>query len=99
MAFDFKILWTVEAINNLDNILDYLNSRWSERETNSFKKRLSKLINLIKQNPNLFPISQFNPRLRKAVLSKQTTVFYEVSGQIIYLVYLFNNMQDIGRIE
>jgi hypothetical protein len=99
MACDLKIFWTVEAVNNLGDILDYLNNRWSERETNIFKKRLSKLISLIEQNPNLFPISHFYFRLRKAVLSRQTTVFYEVSGQIIYIVYLFNNMQDVGRIE
>jgi len=99
MAFDYKILWTDEAINNLEDILDYLNSRWSHHEVIGFKKSLSKQISLIEQNPKLFPASQYNPRLRKSVLSKQTTIFYEVSGQLIYIVYLFNNMQDIRRIE
>jgi len=64
-----------------------------------FKKRLSKQISLIEQNPNLFPISKYNPRLRKAILSKQTTIFYEVSGQLIYIVFLFNNKQDIEKIK
>lgn len=35
----------------------------------------------------------------KAVLSKHTTIYYEVSGQIIYLVYLFNNIQNIRKTE
>jgi len=99
MASDYKIFWTNEAINNLESILDYLSNRWTQREIENFKKRLSKQINLIEQNPKLFPISQYNGRLRKAVLSKQTTIFYEVSGQIIYLVYLFNNKQDTKRIK
>ena len=99
MVSDYKIFWTNEAINNLENIFDYLNNRWSQREIDNFKKQLSKQISLIEQNPKLFPISQYNPRLRKAVLSKQTTIFYEVSGQVIYLVYLFNNNQDIERIK
>ena len=99
MASDFKIFWTDEAINNLEEILAYLKSRWSEREIESFKKRLSKQISLIEQNPKLFPISHFNPRLRKAVLSKQTTIFYEVSGQTIFLLYLFNNRKDIKRVK
>ncbi len=47
MASDFKIFWTNEAINNLEEILDYLQSRWSEREIENFKKQLSKQINLI----------------------------------------------------
>ena len=99
MASDYKIFWTNEAINNLEDTLDYLNSRWTQREIDNFKSRLSKQIGLIQQNPGLFPISQYNSRLRKAVLSKQTTIFYEVTGQIIYLVYLFDNKQDIEKIK
>jgi len=99
MAFEYKIFWTDEAINNLEDILDYLLKNWTQREVDNFKSRLSKQIRLIEQNPNLFPISKYNSRLRRAVLSKQTTVFYEVSGQIIYLVYLFNTKQAIERIK
>ena len=62
MAFDYKILWTDEAINNLEDILDYLNSRWSHLEVIVFKKSLSKQISLIEQNRKLFPASQYNPR-------------------------------------
>lgn len=99
MAFDYKILWTDEAINNLVDILDYLLKNWTQREIDNFKSRLSKQIRLIQQNPNLFPISKYNSRLHRAVLSKHTIVFYEVSGQIIYLVYLFNTKQAIERIK
>jgi plasmid stabilization system protein ParE len=99
MAFDYKILWTDEAINNLNSILDYISSRWTHREVIVFKKSLSKQISLIEQNPKLFPVSQYNPRLRKSVLSKQTTIFYELSGQIIYLVYIFCSIQDAGRLK
>ena len=99
MVSDYKILWTEEAINNLESILDYLNTCWTQREIDNFKRRLSKQLRLIEQNPLLFPISQYNSRLRKAVLSKQTTVFYEISGQLIYLVYLFSNVRETGQIK
>lgn len=99
MAFEYKIFWTSEAINNLDSILSYLKNSWTQRETENFKNRLSKQLILIQQNPYLFPISQYNSRLRRAVLSKQITVFYEVSGLVIYLLYLFNNKQNIESIR
>jgi plasmid stabilization system protein ParE len=99
MDSDYKISWTDEAIKNLESILDYLKSKWTQREIDNFRLRLGKQIKLIENNPNLFPRSNYNRRLRKAVLSKQTTIFYEVSGQIIYLVYLFNNQQSIERIK
>jgi len=70
MAFDYKIFWTDEAINNLEDILDYLLKNWTQREIDNFKSRLSKQIRLMQQNPNLFPVSKYNSRLRRAVLSK-----------------------------
>jgi plasmid stabilization system protein ParE len=99
MAYDYKLFWSDEAINNLESILDYLHSRWTQREIDKFKKQLSKQLDLITNNPKLFPKSDYNPRLRKAVLSKQTTIFYEISGTTINLVYLFNNRQDIQKIQ
>jgi len=99
MASDYRIFWSDEALKNLDDILEHLINRWSQTVIDDFKKRLSKQISLIEQNPNLFPISKYNPRLRKAILSRQTTIFYEVSGQLIYIVFLFNNKQDIEKIK
>ena len=99
MDSDYKVFWTDEAIRNLESILDYLNKNWTQREVDNFRKKLGKQIDLIEKNPKLFPISNLNRRLRKAVLSKQTTIFYELSGQVLYLVYLFNNKQSIERIR
>ncbi len=98
MGSDFKVFWTDEAIKNLQSIMDYLDSQWTQREIDNFKKKLAKQIELIETNPKLFPVSEYNPRLRKAVLSKQTTIFYEIADRMIYLVYLFNSRQDIEKI-
>ncbi len=98
MGSDFKVFWTDEAIKNLQSIMDYLDCQWTQREIDNFKKKLAKQIELIEKNPKLFPVSEYNPRLRKAVLSKQTTIFYEIADRMIYLVYLFNNRQDIEKI-
>ena len=99
MDSEYKILWTDEAINNLGEILDYLKNRWTQHEIANFKKKLNKQIGLIEKNPALFPFSTYNKRLRKAVLSKQTTIFYELSGKVIYLAYIFNNLQNNERIH
>ncbi len=96
---DYKIFWTSEAINNLEEILDYLHERWSEREVKYFKTKLSKRIELISIFPTMFPVSTYNIDLRKAVLSKQTTIYYQIKGDEIFLVFIFVNSQDIKKIE
>ena len=99
MDSDCKVVWTDEAIDNLEAILDYLDHVWTQREVDNFKKKLGKKIELIEQNPKIFPVSAYNPRLRKAVLSRQTIIFYEIADHVINFIYLFNSKQDIQRIE
>jgi plasmid stabilization system protein ParE len=96
---DYKIFWTGEAIRNLEEIIEYLYARWTKRELDNFKAKLSKQIDLISTNPKLFPVSTFQPRLRKAVLSKQTSIFYEVKNDTIYLVYIFVNYKSTDKLK
>ncbi len=96
---DYKIFWTEEAIHNLEEIIDYLATKWTQREVDNFKKKLLKQIDIIKRNPRMFPVSTFQPRLRKAVLSKQTSIFYEIGNDVIYSVYLFVNYKNTERLK
>ncbi len=96
---DYKIFWTEEAIRNLEEIIDYLRFKWTEKEVENFKTRLSRQIDLISISPKMFPISSYIPRLRKAVLSKQTSVFYEIQDSHIYIAYLWIHKKDIGKIK
>jgi plasmid stabilization system protein ParE len=96
---DYKIFWTDEAIHNLEEIIDYLRHKWTEKEVENFKTKLSRQIDLISTNPTMFPISTHVFRLRKAVLSKQTSIFYEIKDHHIYLAYLFVQKKDISKIK
>ena len=96
---DYKIFWTKEAIQDLEEIIDYLSTMWTQREVENFKTKLSKQINLIKMNPRMFPASIFQPRLRKAVLSRQTSILYETQDNVIYIAYLFVNQKSTDRLK
>ena len=54
---DYKLRWSEESIRNLEEILDYLHNKWTDKEVNNFKKKLSHQIDLIIQNPFMFPSS------------------------------------------
>lgn len=95
----YKIFWTEEAIHNLEEIIEYLRFKWTEKEVENFKIKLSRQIKLISSNPTMFPKSSHIPRLRKAVLSKQTSIFYELKDTHIYLAYLWVHNKDIGKIK
>ena len=96
---EYKLLWTEEAVKNLEEILNYLEANWSEKVIFNFRAKLSKQLDLICRNPLIFPQSLHCSRLRKAVLSRQTTIFYEIKGHQIYIAYLFSNKMNISRIK
>lgn len=92
---DYKLHWTKESIRNLEEILDYLICKWTQKEVDNFNRKLSKKLDMILQNPRMFPVSIFNPKLRKAVLTKQVTIFYEIKNKQIYVTYLFVNRKNL----
>lgn len=95
----YKLFWTDQAIENLEEILTYLSENWSQNEIENFKHKLSRQLDLILINPKMFPVSIYNPRLRKAVLSKQTTIFFELKDSLVFIVYLHVNSKNINTIK
>lgn len=93
-----KVIWSAEALENLEKIITYLEKNWSEKEIKKFVKKLEKQISLIKKQPLSFPKSQL-VEIRKSVLSKQITIFYKTSGDTIYIVAIFDNRQNPEKLK
>ncbi len=98
MASELRVIWTEEAVKNLSDILDYLEYKWTEREVSRFKARLSDYITLIAKRPLLFPASKAHPDMRKAVMSAQTSIYYQVGNDAVTILYLFVNRKNPLRI-
>jgi len=99
MKNTYKVIWSEEALNNLKEIIDYLQEKWTEKEIKIFAQQLEKLINTIINNPELFPKSLKSDSVRKAVLTKQTTVYYQVNKDSIYLITIFVNKKDSKKLN
>jgi plasmid stabilization system protein ParE len=95
----YKLIWSEEAVSNIESILKYLGSNWSETEIENFKSLLSKNLELISIFPTIFPKSEFAPNLWRAILSKHISIFYKIINEAIYIAYLFDNRQDIERLK
>jgi plasmid stabilization system protein ParE len=93
----YNLRWSEESVNNLDEIIDDIKRKWTDKEVNNFKKKLSHQLDLIIKNPFMFPASLHRPRLRKAVLSKQTTIFYEINEDTVFLTYIYLNKKDFSK--
>jgi len=76
----------------LDN-LDYLEQNWSKKVISSYLDRIDKIIALIEINPEAFPKWR-DSTIRKAVIVKQITMFYEIKEDTINILLFWNNYQN-----
>ena len=58
----------------------------------------NKNFNHIQKNPELFPVSEFE-KLRKCVVSKQTSIFFIIEKNKIYIVSVFDTRQNPVKIK
>lgn len=54
MRSGYRIQWPERAIFDLQNIIDYLLYKWTEKEVRNFVRKLDKRLELISINPRLF---------------------------------------------
>ena len=94
-----KIIITDKAKINIINIFDYLELKWNLKVKTKFAFKLNEMIKLIKINPDIFIISEKNKRLRKCVVTKQSTLYYSFDSNQIIIVSLFDTRQDPKKIK
>lgn len=99
MSNGYKIFWTDEALSNLEDILEYLKTRWTTKELKKFSKKLEKQLELIKKNPQIFPLSKKRSNIRRSVLTRQVTLYYEIDEKKISIVTLFDTRQDTDKLK
>jgi len=88
--------WTEEARVQFELIVDFLNYRWTEKEAKDFILKTEAAIKSILNQPDLYPASNHN-QIRKADITKQTSVFYLIRNQEIYLITFWDNRQNPTR--
>ena len=93
-----KVVWSQRAKNDLESILDYLKENWTEKEIRKFFRNLDKQISVIQDQPYAFPTTQKN-NVRRSVLSRQTTIYYDILKDSLRIVALFDTRQSPGKLK
>ncbi len=90
-AVKLKIRWTSKSFFNASLIKQYLLRKFTQKEVDNFYILLSSFEKAVVLFPKLYPETKMKFKIRRAVLSKELSVFYRVSkGQIDVLAVLDN---------
>lgn len=90
-----KISWSKEALDALDAVLEYVFEEWGIKPVLDLQQEIERLIVAISKNKKLCPDSKITGTgLRKCVLSKQTSLIYQIEGSELKIVTFIDNRSE-----
>ncbi|TRX51585.1 type II toxin-antitoxin system RelE/ParE family toxin [Fulvivirga sp. M361] len=94
-----KVVLSPTAKSKLSNLLECLETHWSEKIKNDFIKKLDQSLSRISDYPKSCPESIEIKGLYKCVITEQNSLFYRVKSTEIEIVTLFDSRQDPKKLK
>lgn len=89
----YRIIWTPKALTSYLVIVTYLEAMWYPKVVQNFVDRVDIVLDKIQRHPRLYQKAENGKRVRRAVLSKHNSLYYEVRGKTIILLRFSDNRQ------
>jgi plasmid stabilization system protein ParE len=93
-----KVRFTELSIYKLERLNEYLVNKWSEKVAKDFILKLDSSLERIKLSPNSYPTYENDFRIRKCLVTSQTSIYFQVEGDVLYVINLVDNRQDPEKI-
>jgi len=94
-----KVVISKTAEKKLEKLFEYLLEKWSEKIKAEFIQKLENNIEIIRVQPEIFPESKKGKKLRRCVITKQTTLYYRFNSKRINVVTIFDTRQNPNKLE
>ncbi|MFN2430218.1 MAG: type II toxin-antitoxin system RelE/ParE family toxin [Cryomorphaceae bacterium] len=89
-----ELIWTQTAERQLDRIIEYLQTNWTEREISQFFKKLEKGLETIRTASNTQKKSHRKAGTFEYQISPQTTIFYTFDDKKATILLLWSNRMN-----
>jgi plasmid stabilization system protein ParE len=86
--------WSTRAREENRKLTIYLLGEWGEKIATRVSGLIDKAAQRIHQTPEQFPIFSKHKRVRRCVVSPQTSIFFRVDKEEIIIISIFDNRQS-----
>ena len=90
---NLTVAWTDEAQETFELTVNQIENKWGINSAEKFVRNTHKIINTITTQPYLFKAS-YTQNIRKAFITEQTSMFYEVHSSYIAILFFLDNRQE-----
>ena len=94
MKNGYEIFWTDFALEELSQTIGYLELNFTDKEIRKLAINLEKILHLISENPNTFPVSDTKKEVHRVVILKYNTMYYRINDETIEILSFFSNRQN-----
>ncbi|MEN0054966.1 MAG: hypothetical protein AAGC65_14925 [Mucilaginibacter sp.] len=96
-SFPLAIVYTKRSNTDAIAIKNYLLYKFTQKEVAKFYRLLQIFERVITVFPELYPLSSKGKNVRRAVLSKQLSVFYKINQDQIVVIAILDNRVDYSK--
>ncbi len=93
----YTIVWTDNAREDLQQIVSYLKTNWSDTVAEKFVETALHKVSLLETQPFIGTASEKEKTVRKLLISKQITLFYKVAEPNVILLDFFDVRQSTDK--
>jgi plasmid stabilization system protein ParE len=89
----YEIIFSDEVFEKLNHIIFYLETNWNKEVAKKFLLTFYDCINKLALNPKAGMQTIKDPSIRKFVITKHNTLYYQINEDKIALLTIFFNVQ------
>ena len=90
----FEVEWTKRSLRNAIAIKGYLSTKFTKKEVSKFENLLRQFELTVSNFPTLYPESKSQKNLRRAVIHKNTAVYYLFDKDKVTVIAMKDNRQE-----
>ncbi|HRZ96562.1 MAG TPA: type II toxin-antitoxin system RelE/ParE family toxin [Paludibacter sp.] len=94
-----EIIWSPLSVSDMENTIEYLSNIWNEQIINEFLDDVDLNLQQIALYPRLYPVINKKLKVRKCVVTKHNTIFYQEKKNTIQLLRIFDTRQDPEKLK
>jgi plasmid stabilization system protein ParE len=94
-----KIVWTNNALEDLETVKTYLENKWPEKVLLSFFDKLVSKLKLIESFPQIGRVSTESPNRRRIIITKHNLLIYSLRNNEIVIEAIFDTRQDNEKLQ
>lgn len=87
-----KIFWSDAARKSYNDVIEYLEQHWTQKEINEFIRRTEDVLTLTSHNPAIYPTIKSN--IHRCVLSKHNSLFYTLENNSVIILACWDKRKD-----